>query len=144
MMPQIRGYDKWGSGAYLASRGNRLHSGIDIIQQPGTIVEAIVSGDVIRVGLPYAAPKKQWYRLIEFRHDPVTTFKIMYVHPFVKAGDHVRLGDPIGISQNLDVVYPGITPHYHFEVHIEGVRINPLDWLADLYERTGRGYGFSG
>ncbi len=53
----IRGTDNHGSGKYGASRGNRLHKGIDFICQPGQRIYSPIDGKIARIARPYADTK---------------------------------------------------------------------------------------
>lgn len=63
------------------------------------------------------------------------TLKTLYAHlsaMSVNVGDHVKEGDIIGNTGDT-----GNTsgPHLHFEVRLDDVRVNPLNWLdGDFYK----------
>lgn len=147
----IRGQDEWGSGAFGASRdgGSRTHNGIDIVAPYGSSPVTLTECKILRVGHPYdprpsseldirteAARKKHdlkaAMRLIVLEDPYGNQIKLMYVLPF----DHIKPGlklpqyASICTTQDLDPIYPGITPHYHFEVSDDHGRIiNPHDYL---------------
>jgi len=50
----IRGLDSYGSGAFHAPRGSRIHQGIDLLAAVGSKVHAILDGTVTKLGYPYA------------------------------------------------------------------------------------------
>ena len=130
IIPSIRS-DSFGNGAYLSPRGKRLHQGVDF-ETPiaDTPFFSDVSGEVIRIGYPYAktGPKSE-YRLIEIRMDAQTKIKYMYLSPTVLQGERIERGEVIGHVQDLNKIYPGITNHVHFEVWVEGMHVDPLQWL---------------
>jgi peptidoglycan LD-endopeptidase LytH len=147
----IRGQDEWGSGAFGAPRdgGSRKHNGIDIVALPGSEPCTLTESRVIRIGYPYdprpsseldirtdAARKKHdlkaQMRLIVLEDPWGNQIKLMYVLPFdhVKPGRKLPQYASIGTTQDLDPIYPGITPHFHFEVSDDQGRIiNPTDYL---------------
>jgi len=131
--PPIRKQDKHGAGYYLAPRGQRLHNGVDLACFPGSTVTCpFETCTVERIGRPYspAGPKKE-YQLIELKIDAQTKAKIMYISPAVNPGDKLSKGDKMGIVQDLGKIYPGITPHIHLEIWIEGDHVDPIQWLEN-------------
>jgi murein DD-endopeptidase MepM/ murein hydrolase activator NlpD len=58
----------------------------------------------------------------------------MYIAPTVGAMSLVHVGQKIGITQDLDSLHKGITPHIHFEVWVEGEHVNPVLWLRNYHE----------
>lgn len=124
----IRGRDNYGSGAYGASRGDRTHQGIDFVAAPGMIALSTCDGIVSKLGYPYA-------NHLEYRYVQITTsnnkdHRYFYVEPTVKVGESIKKGDPIGIVQDLSIIYPnGMTNHVHFEVKEKGVYLDPRDYL---------------
>ena len=133
IIPPIRKPDVWGSGEYGARRvrGGIVypHEGVDLAAYPDSAVLAHTRMTVKRIGLPSSDPKKNGLRLIECEVDAQTRVKFMYVFPTVRVGQRLKTGDRLGIVQDLNPFYEGITNHYHLEVIIEGVKINPRPWL---------------
>lgn len=130
IIPPLRSTDNWGSGQYLASRGERYHKGEDVACYPDSILLSDFDAQVIRVGHPYSKyGKKGYLRLIELAVDAQTKVKIMYIYPSVQPGQFVKKGDELGIVQDLTIIYPGMTNHYHWEVWVEGCHVNPSIWL---------------
>lgn len=129
----VRGIDKQGSGVYGASRdgGTRTHKGIDIAYQ----VTALSAGEVTRIGYPYSPlnPKKKHFRYVQIQDEAGFRVRYFYVDPTVAIWDKIEVGDAIGYPQDLTVVYPGITPHIHFEViDCQGTRIDPRLYIEGL------------
>lgn len=83
----------------------------------------------------YRDPDKSEYKSIHIKHDAQTLLKYMYLNPVVKPGDVIKRGDRVGYVQDLTKIYPetedreAITNHVHFEVVVEGVHVNPINWL---------------
>lgn len=134
-IPTMRGRDNQGAGYYRASRGSRKHNGVDFITNPHQAITAFIGGTVTKLGYAYADDLS--YRYIELRLHNGHHCRYFYVAPSCKVGDAIADGGTIGYSQDLRTRYPGITPHYHFEV-FSGFNprkrpkgyINPLIFLA--------------
>jgi murein DD-endopeptidase MepM/ murein hydrolase activator NlpD len=127
----MRGRDAQGSGEYGASRGNRTHRGIDVAYQ----ASAISPGQVTKIGYPYnpADPRKGRFRYVEITDELGYRVRYFYLDPTVKVNDWVKVGDPIGYPQDLTKIYPGVTPHIHFEIiDSRGDWIDPNLYLQDL------------
>ena len=142
-MLRIRGNDCHGSGAYLASRGNRKHNGIDICCESEDIVKALSSGTVTKIGFPYSqAPEadrdKKRLRYVQITDNYGIDVRYFYVSSVVNVGEYVYKGDMIGTNQELSHIYPGITEHWHFDVLLmtEGnkVFLNPEQYLRAMGE----------
>ena len=129
----IRGWDSWGSGHYDAPRdgGKRKHLGIDIINHVNEAVCAYEAGTVTKIGFPYNqdGSKKAFYRYIEITCTDHTRQRYFYVNPLVQIEQVVEKGDILGSAQDLGIVYPGITQHFHWEIIENGKRIDPTEWL---------------
>ncbi len=105
----------------LRSRGN--HSGLDIAAPLETTIRAAASGTVIEADWKNNA----YGYAVMIQHDSRLT--TLYAHAsqlLVKEGDFVKAGDAIA--------YVGITgnttgPHVHFEVRVNTVCCDPLEYL---------------
>ena len=123
-----RGVDTWGSGAFGASRGDRTHNGIDYACLPGAFVYAPVTGDVTKIGYPYADDTS--YRYVEITDVNRQKHRIFYINPTVTKGMTVIEGRTvIGEVQNIAARYGdpvGMINHVHYEIKDEhGNFINP-------------------
>lgn len=128
-----RDYDSYGSGKYGASRdgGRRMHNGIDI----GFAVCAIIGGKVTKIGFPYNPSNelKAHFRYVEVQDEAGLYVRYFYVDPMVGVGDEIKRGDYLGFPQDLTEIYPGITPHIHFEVMDENRNIvDPEKYLEEI------------
>ena len=136
----IRGLDNWGAGHYGASRdsGKRKHLGIDIINHVNEAVCAYEAGTVTKIGFPYNqdGSKKAFYRYIEITCTDNTRQRYFYIEPLVQIEQVVEKGDILGAAQDLGIVYPGITQHFHWEIIENGKRIDPCGFLRNYLEAT--------
>lgn len=118
--------DRFGSGQYGASRGNRTHKGLDISTTPGEQVYSPISGNVIRETIPYANDPSLKGLLIK----GTGTWAGYEVRIFYMQGSFtgaVSEGQLIGQAQSLQGKYPGITNHIHIEVKKNGAYIDPFE-----------------
>lgn len=117
-----RGTDDWGSGAFGASRGSRVHKGIDYECPAGAEVLSPVSGKVTKLGYPYADDLSYRYVQISNTYD----HRLFYVEPSVEVGQWVNENTPIGICQNLQARYDKkMKNHVHYEVLKGDTPIDP-------------------
>lgn len=111
------GFPNYSSGRY--------HGGIDFPVPPRTPVKAAEDGTVtIRKDLNYSYGH---YLLITHSGGLAT----LYAHNskiIVKQGDHVKKGQIIAYSGSTG---NSTGPHCHFEVRLNGNRVNPQNYLAD-------------
>ncbi len=113
----MRGFDDFGSGAFGASRdgGKREHEGVDYVVAPGATVRSPIAGEVARLG--YAYRGVGGFRVVEIvNSETKIKARVFYVAPNVGVGDEVVAGQEIGIAQDLNARYPGITNHVHVEL----------------------------
>ncbi|KAF0153408.1 MAG: peptidase M23 [Ignavibacteria bacterium] len=103
----------------------RMHNGIDIITDVGTKVYAPGNGTVESVGW------KGGYGLtMEIAHG--FGYKTLYAHlesVKVKVGQKVNRGDFVAYSGNTGRLSSG--PHLHYEVHHNGVTLDPMNFIYD-------------
>ena len=130
----IREWDKWGSGRFRAPRKKLIdeawvsydHKGADfrIIKQgeifkPGKIIVSPCDGKVIREVFPYQGTH---YRGILIANE-FGDFKLFYVSPFpriLRVGKKIKVGEEIGLAQDISKKYPGMTPHIHLQIEVHG------------------------
>ena len=106
----------------------RLHGGIDLGAETGTAVRASRSGTVA------ASEWSDVYGLVVIL-DHGDGYQTLYAHGSalaVTTGQHVAQGQVVSLSGNTGL---STGPHLHFEVHYQGVPIDPLLLLS---ERHGR------
>jgi murein DD-endopeptidase MepM/ murein hydrolase activator NlpD len=101
-----------------------FHEGMDIAAPQGTPVRATADGIV-----SFAGPAATFGNVVFIEHGH--GFATAYGHNStirVRTGQRVRRGDIIAYVGNT-----GRTtgPHVHYEVHVDGVASNPLNYTAD-------------
>lgn len=115
---------KFGNRRDPISRRISFHKGIDIANSTGTSIHAAGSGIVT-----FSGWSGTYGRVIVISHG--FGYKSVYAHNsknLVEVGDHVAKGDIIG---KLGSSGKSTGPHTHFEIHFEGVQIDPLTVLVD-------------
>ena len=99
-----------------------FHHGLDIIARTGVQVRAAAAGKVVRSGY-----ESLFGNVVVLDHG--YGYRSLYAHlgeRMAAAGDLVQKGDPIGTVGDT-----GRTtgPHLHFEVHVNGLAVNPSRFL---------------
>lgn len=105
-------------------RGSGMHNGIDIMCGHGTLLVASAAGTVIE-----SEVGGSWGQYIKIDHGGgiATLYSHLIVgSQMVGVGQVVAAGEPIGLvgdSGNASV------SHLHFEVWVDGIRVDPIPWL---------------
>ena len=120
----LRQPDAFGEGHYGASRGDRIHNGIDLACYPGTTLESPVSGTVTKLGYPYGDDLS--FRYVQVTDEDGFDHRFFYVKPKIDIGFPVFANSTeLGESQDLTERYPEITNHIHYEIKKDGEYIDP-------------------
>lgn len=120
--------DKWGAGHFNAPRGNRSHSGIDYLCEPGAVIMSPCDGEVTKLGYPYGDDLSFRYVEITDRHH--ARHRLFYVEPSLSVGDHIAEGDHVGEAQDLTKRYDTpekgpILNHIHYEIMVGKSHVDP-------------------
>ncbi len=104
----------------------RAHRGVDFGATAGTHIVAPAAGTVVSVGWRIG------YGLtLELSHNGGVVTR--YAHcrsALVKAGDHVAMGQAIGIVGSSGLA---TAPHLHFELLVRGKQVDPVKFLASTH-----------
>jgi len=135
-----RGCDVFGCGGFGQSRdqGTRKHEGQDYLGYVGQEVLATQSGTVTKIGYPYG--DNLAFRYIEITQEQkdlfspevdITVVREFYVLPLptISVGTYIRVGRAVGVMQNLNGRYPGISNHVHLEMRRNGVLLDPSKYV---------------
>lgn len=117
---QITSY--FGYRVHPITKQRSMHDGLDIANDKGTTIKAAGSGIVT-----FAGTNGGYGKTIVISHG--YGYKTVYAHNnsnLVKVGDKVDKGQKIGTVGNTG---RSTGPHVHFEIHYNGVQINPLNIL---------------
>ncbi len=107
--------------SYMGPRWGRTHNGIDIAKNGCYGDPVVAAGDGVVV-------RADWYNgygqcVIIDHGDGVRTLYSHFSKIAVEVGETVSAGDYIG---NVGATGNVTGPHLHFEVHVDGERVNPL------------------
>jgi murein DD-endopeptidase MepM/ murein hydrolase activator NlpD len=102
----------------------RFHAGIDFSADQGVAIQATGDGVIVRAG------KDGGYgNVVVIKHG--YGYETLYGHMSkieVQEGQHVKRGQRIGLIGSTG---HSTGPHCHYEVHVNGTVVNPLDFVHD-------------
>lgn len=107
--------------------GSPFHNGLDFAVPTGSPIPAAASGTVVFAG-GNATDGYGYYVDVDHGGSPImlTRYAHMNTAPAVSTGQHVNRGDVLGPVGNTGASFGA---HLHFEVHIDGVPVNPRSKL---------------
>ena len=115
----------------------RVHTGIDISAEEGSEVYAVSDGTVSAV---FADPFHG--RTVEITHSAgiVSVYSNLSADGIaVNVGDSVASGDKIGVVGDTSLTELADEPHLHFEMKLNGVSVNPLDYISEESKKASLG-----
>lgn len=115
----------------------RVHTGIDISTEEGAEVYAAADGTVSRV---YS--DALFGKTVEITHEGgiVSVYSNLAATDIaVKEGDTVKSGALIGLVGDTSLSELAEEPHLHFGVKVEGVSVNPLDYISEQSKQASLG-----
>ena len=115
-------------------RNGRMHEGIDLVPGAGAPIQSIADGTV-RIATEAGGNYGVTVYIDHVIDGQVVTSHyshMQYGSLRVKAGDTVKVGDIVGKVGNTGRSYGA---HLHFELIVNGAKIDPLPWLQ---KNTGR------
>jgi len=124
-----------------------LHKGIDLACYPNTrITLALIGiesvGKVTKIGMPYEDNQRTEYNETLYKYVQVTTpsninVRLFYITPQVEVGQFINADDVLGVVQNLQPIYPGITNHIHVEVKSgNGNYLDPKHYINSWCDKS--------
>lgn len=102
----------------------RMHKGIDFSAPSGTPIQATGAGRVIKAG---AGSGYGYHVIIDHGYG----YQTLYGHMKrvdVREGEKVKRGQQIGL---VGTTGTSTAPHCHYEVHVRGVAVNPIQFVTD-------------
>lgn len=104
---------------------NRLHAGVDLSARVGTPVRAPADGRVLGTGY-----QSRLGKMITIDHGYGIKTRYGHLSKYaVKKGEKVHRGDIIAYSGSTGTV---TGPHLHYEVHVNGHKVNPMKYIHDF------------
>lgn len=113
---------KFGMRFHPVLKYNRLHGGVDFAAPTGTPIYAAAAGTVVS-----ATPSRCAGNMAILSHDKGYQTRYFHLSRYadgLSAGSPVQQGQTIGFVGNTGTCTTG--PHLHYEVHVEGKKIDPL------------------
>ena len=104
----------------------RTHNGIDVCAPIGSAVCAVSNGVVSKV---YEHPMMGYTVVISHDGGAESIYHNLADEGTVSVGDIVKCGDVIGAVGESAIIEIAEEPHLHFEMCIEGVRVDPLEYI---------------
>ena len=102
---------------------DRPHKGHDYAAPRGTPIYAAAAGTVLIAG--YSSSAGNWV-VISHGNGLVTKYMHMFESPYVSAGDKVAKGQHIG---GVGTTGQSTGNHLHFQVEVDGVAVNPSNYM---------------
>ena len=115
----------------------RVHTGIDISADEGAEVFCSADGVVTKV---YSDPL--FGRSVEVTHDGgiVSIYSNLASQDItVSEGQSIKSGDVIGKVGDTSLSELADEPHLHFSVKVNGVSVNPLDYISESSKQASLG-----
>lgn len=107
----------------------RAHLGVDIAADVGSHVLAISSGTILSVE---DDAMEGTCVTIDHGNGLISRYTGLASTPAVSAGDDVLTGDVIGAIGTTALIETIETPHLHFEMTLNGIPVNPADYLPQM------------
>ncbi|MEM9935058.1 MAG: M23/M56 family metallopeptidase [Bacteroidota bacterium] len=102
-----------------------LHTGVDLVAEPGTKVLATADGVVVEVS--FKEKGKGHGRMVVVKHNDTYTTAYSQLSAFnVKEGDQVKQGEVVGFVGSSGL---STGPHLHYEVWKDGEKVNPENYF---------------
>ncbi len=114
----------------------RVHLGIDVATEDGADVYAASDGTVTRV---YTDTRLGRCVEITHKNNIKTLYANLDTEVAVKEGDTVKQGTKIGKVGDTTVSELADEPHLHFEMKVQDVSVNPLDYLTEEAKKVSLG-----
>jgi murein DD-endopeptidase MepM/ murein hydrolase activator NlpD len=127
-LPSILPTQGWLTSAFTSMREHpvlhiaRAHEGIDVVAPMGAPIEAPADGKVIQAGW-----ETGYGYSVSIDHGYGITTRFAHASKLlVRRGDKVQRGQRIALVGNTGLA---TGPHLHYEVHVRGRAVNPLNYV---------------
>lgn len=119
--------DGWGVRLHPFKQSLYFHHGVDIANKMGTPIYATGDGEVVLTGYD-----QEYGKIIKLKH--ANNYETRYGHLYtfmVAIGDQVRKGQIIALMGSTGM---STGPHLHYEVLVNGGKVNPARYLNRIEE----------
>ena len=114
----------WGMRIHPISKEKKMHKAIDFVAPEGTPIITTADGIVEKV----VFKEGTYGKLVLVKHSDVYSTMYTQLKDWeVKEGQKVKKGDVVGYLGESGL---STGPHLHYEVHKNGERVNPEDYLS--------------
>ncbi len=127
-LPSILPTQGWLTSAFSSMREHpvlhvaRAHEGIDVVAPMGAPIEAPAAGKVVKAGW-----ETGYGYSVSIDHGYGITTRFAHASKLlVRRGDKVERGQRIALVGNTGLA---TGPHLHYEVHVRGRAVNPLNYV---------------
>ncbi len=123
---KMRHLSGYGWRIHPVHKVKKFHYGIDFTAPRGTAIQATGDGKIIKI----TKQKKTGYGY-SVTVDHGFGYETLYAHMYevnVKKGDLVKKGQELGTVGSTGL---STAPHCHYEVHLNGKQVNPIDYVLD-------------
>ncbi|MGD9211167.1 MAG: M23 family metallopeptidase [Desulfobacteraceae bacterium] len=127
--PSLRPVDGWVTSRFGYRKSpftdrKEFHKGLDIATRKGTLIIAPADGVVT-----FAASRGLMGNMLTINHGYGIITRYGHIHKFMKKrGDRVKRGETIALVGNTG---RSTGPHVHYEVHLNGVPVNPEKYILN-------------
>ncbi|MDZ4121672.1 MAG: M23 family metallopeptidase, partial [Candidatus Cloacimonadaceae bacterium] len=119
----------WGMRIHPVYRRMAFHYGMDFANEPGTPIYATAPGVV-----SYTGYESDYGKLRKISHEGGYETRYGHLYNFqVRAGDMVKRGQIIALMGNTGVT---TGPHLHYEILVNGTKVNPSGYLNRLDDQV--------
>lgn len=120
----------------LTMNDYRTHAGVDIVSTAGAAVCAAADGTI---GEIWEEPMMGTCLSIEHTGGARSIYKNLspQLPESVVAGAHVRAGEKIAAVGESALMEVAESPHLHYELEVDGVSVNPADYMLIGSDDTG-------
>ncbi|WP_185152853.1 M23/M56 family metallopeptidase [Fulvivirga aurantia] len=108
----------FGNQMHPTLKVKKFHTGIDLVAKPGTPIFATADGEVV-----IATSDEDRGNYVQLKHSEIYQTQYAHMSRFVVvAGESIKKGQIIGYVGNSG---KSTGPHLHYEIHKNGIAINP-------------------
>ena len=132
----LRGSDPMGYGHFHASRGSRLHNGLDFAAMPESQILNFECGKVTKIGQVYRDTTE--FKYVQVSLVDGARMRYFYIEPSSKLwiGKMVQKDEVLGLLQDVRTKHgKSMKPHLHLEIlNVDNRFVDPYHFMETRYE----------